>query len=93
MIEGYDNIVDQEGVTFIKMDIQGSELAALHGAENTIRKSKPKLAICIYHKPEDLITIPQYIYSVMPDYKLYLRNHQFISKETVLYAIPHIRSK
>jgi FkbM family methyltransferase len=92
-VEAIDNIVDQEGVTFIKMDIQGSELAALHGAENTIRKSKPKLAICIYHKPEDLITIPQYIYSVMPDYKLYLRNHQFISKETVLYAIPHIRSK
>ena len=87
-VEAIDNIVDQERVTFIKMDIQGSELTALHGAESTIKKSKPKLAICIYHKPEDMITIPQYIYSIMPDYKFFLRNHQCISKETVLYAIP-----
>ncbi len=87
-VEAIDNIVEPERVTFIKMDIEGSELSALHGAEKTIRKSKPKLAICVYHKPEDLITIPQYINSVVPEYKFFLRHHQFISWETVLYAIP-----
>lgn len=69
------------------MDIEGSELAALRGAEKTIKKSKPKLAICVYHKPEDLITIPQFISSLVPEYKFFLRHHQYISWDTVLYAI------
>ena len=87
-VETIDNVVDSKRVTFIKMDIEGSELSALRGAETTISKSKPKLAICVYHKPEDLISIPQYINSIVPEYKFFLRHHQFISWETVLYAIP-----
>ena len=86
-VDTIDNIVGQEIVTFLKMDIEGSELAALRGAEKTIKKSKPKLAICVYHKPEDLITIPQFISSLVPEYKFFLRHHQYISTETVLYAI------
>ena len=74
--------------TYIKMDIEGAELAALHGADQTIRKYRPKLAICVYHKVEDLWTIPQYIRSLHPDYKLYLRKYEGpFSSELVLYAI------
>lgn len=68
------------------MDIEGSELRALMGSEETIKKYKPKLAICIYHKREDLITIPQYIKIIVPEYKLYLRAHFPYVSETVLYA-------
>lgn len=74
-------------VTFIKMDIEGSELKALHGAEQKIKKYKPKLAICIYHKPEDLIDIPAYIHSLVPEYKFYIRHYSCNQAETVLYAI------
>ena len=88
-VDAIDNIIgSSEKVTFIKMDIEGSELKALKGAEKTILKHKPKLAICVYHKPEDLITIPQYILSLNPNYKLYLRNYSSSAVETVLYAIP-----
>jgi len=86
-VDAIDNIVQKDKVTFIKMDVEGSELDALQGAKKTIMKDKPNLAICVYHKPEDLLTIPQYILSIAPDYKFYLRHHQFISWETVLYAI------
>lgn len=74
-------------VTFIKMDIEGSELEALRGAENILRRDKPKLAICIYHKKEDIWEIPYYIKKVVPEYKLYIRHYSNDAHETVLYAI------
>lgn len=80
-----DEIIDDR-VTFIKMDIEGSELKALQGAEKIIRKYKPKLAISIYHRLEDIIEIPNYIYQLVPEYKLYIRHYAFNESETVLYA-------
>lgn len=79
-----------EKVSFIKMDIEGSELEALQGAKKLIRLCTPKLAICVYHRIEDLITIPQYIREIagIGQYKFYLRQHSNSVEETVLYAIP-----
>lgn len=81
-----DEVIDGR-VTFIKMDIEGSELKALMGAAQKIKKYKPKLAICIYHKPEDLVEIPAYILSLVPEYKFYIRHYSLSAAETVLYAI------
>ncbi|MCL1947188.1 MAG: FkbM family methyltransferase [Chitinivibrionia bacterium] len=86
-VDSIDNVCRNEKVTFIKMDVEGSELQALNGAKNQITANKPKLAICVYHKKEDLITIPQYILSLNPDYKLYLRHYGRFCTELVLYAI------
>ena len=77
----------KERVTFIKMDIEGAELEALKGARNIITKYRPKLAICLYHKPEDIITIPKYIKSLLPEYKLYVRHYSNNTGEFVLYAV------
>ena len=82
-----DDILKDKPVTFIKMDIEGSELAALKGAENIIRTQKPKLAICVYHKPEDMWEIPSLLLEYCPDYKFYLRHYSITNTETVLYAI------
>jgi FkbM family methyltransferase len=78
--------LDLERVTFIKMDIEGAELNALKGAQKTILRDKPKLAICIYHSDEDMIRIAEYIHSLVPEYKLYVRQYA-LATETVLYAI------
>lgn len=75
-----------EKVTFIKMDVEGAELEALKGARKTIMRDHPKLAICIYHKPEDIWEIPCYIKSLVPEYKLYIRHYSNYHCETVLYA-------
>ena len=82
-----DDIAKEENVTFIKLDIEGAEMKALQGAENVIRRCRPKLAVCVYHRPEDLFTIPQYIKELNLDYKLYLRKYQPYGIETVLYAV------
>jgi len=67
------------------MDIEGAELDALKGAENTIRESLPDLAICLYHSPSHLWEIPLFI-SSLGDYKFHLRNYTSFISETVLYA-------
>ena len=81
-----DDYIDDK-VTFIKMDIEGSEANALLGAERIIRTYKPKLAISVYHRKDDMWVIPNIILQFNPDYKFYLRNYTFHFGESVLYAI------
>lgn len=76
-----------EKVTYIKMDIEGAELEALKGAQNIILRDRPKLAICLYHKKEDMWEIPYYIKTLLPEYKLYIRHYSNYECETVLYAV------
>ena len=73
-------------VDFIKMDIEGSEEAALRGAAKTIRKFKPKLAICAYHKLDDLCVLPKLIKELVPEYRMYLDHFTINFTETVLFA-------
>lgn len=72
--------------TIITMDIEGAEPEALKGAEQTIRESRPDLAICVYHAPHHLWEIPLYLDSLGLGYRLYLRNYTSLTGETVLYA-------
>lgn len=84
----FDSIDEvDEKVTFIKMDIEGSERKALEGMKKTICRDKPKLAICIYHKYEDLWEIPLYIKELVPEYKIFIRNYTTYLDEIVLYAV------
>lgn len=82
-----DEIVGDDKVSFIKMDIEGAELKALEGAKETIKKYSPKLAICIYHKFEDIYEIGNYVLGLNPNYKLYIRHYTTCKWETVLYAV------
>ncbi len=76
----------EEKPTFIKADIEGAEFEMLKGAEGIIRASKPLLAICIYHKIEDLYEIPMLLKQFRPDYKMSIRQHMPNYYETVLYC-------
>ena len=76
-----------EAVSFIKMDIEGAEIAALKGAAELIRRRRPDLAICTYHSISDLYEVPLYIHSLVPEYRLYLRHHTPVHYETVCYAV------
>lgn len=83
-----DDYFDEKNeVTFIKMDIEGSEMQALRGANKLISNNFPKLAICLYHKTEDIWEIPLYIKQHWPEYKIYIRHHTDLLNETVCYAV------
>jgi len=86
-VKALDHLPECQNATYIKMDIEGAELEALKGAKNIIKNNKPKLAICIYHNPQDLIEIPLYIKNLKSDYRLYVHHHAWSSSETVLYAV------
>ena len=85
-IYSIDSFLNGSPITFLKSDTEGEELNILKGAENTIKKYKPKMAISVYHKPDDLLTIPKFIKELVPEYNLVLRHHSKSFSETVLYC-------
>ncbi|MDR3299588.1 MAG: FkbM family methyltransferase [Candidatus Accumulibacter sp.] len=88
-----DNTVGADRVTFIKMDVEGAELEALKGAEKVLLRDNPKLAICLYHKPEDIVEITLYLWQLHPENKYFLRHHNYVVSgerymlDTVLYSL------
>ena len=73
--EKLDTLLDHKCATYIKMNIEGSELPALKGAGQTIADYKPKLAIAGYHKTWDLWEVPLLIHDICPTYRFYLRSY------------------
>lgn len=83
-----DDYIKNKAVTYIKMDIEGEELKALEGATETIKKYKPRLAICLYHKFEDIEEICGWIMKLNMDYRYYIRaQRNSVVTEYILYAI------
>jgi FkbM family methyltransferase len=76
-------------VNFIKLDIEGAELNALRGAEQTIHAFRPKLAVCLYHSLSDFIRIPLYLDGLQLDYRFHLGHVTSNHEETVLFAAAH----
>jgi FkbM family methyltransferase len=60
-------------VDFIKMDIEGAERHALAGASRLLAEHKPRLAICIYHAPDDREVVPRVIRSANDAYETFTR--------------------
>jgi len=85
--EKIDTLVHSK-VTFIKMDIEGSESLAIEGARETIMKYHPRLAICVYHKGADYVDIPRQVLSIRNDYDLYMRHYTEGVTETVMFFMP-----
>ena len=81
-----DEIIGRDKVGFIKMDIEGAELNALHGAKAVLMRDKPFLAISVYHIPGDMLVIMDYLHHLVPEYYFWLRHYSPSSSETVLYA-------
>jgi FkbM family methyltransferase len=88
-----DTFLEGQQVTFLKMDIEGSEIDALEGAARVIRDDAPVLGICAYHRQDDIWKIPLLIKRLNPHYDFFLRPHKQEVWDLVCYAIPSKRLK
>lgn len=86
-VDSIDNVLKDVPVTYIKLDVEGAECAALRGAKHIIQKYNPKLAICTYHSDQDMVEVPLLLWKLNPNYVLYFRHYTDISIETVCYGI------
>lgn len=75
-------------VDFVKVDVEGADLGVLEGAADTIRNHRPRLAIACYHKPDDLVTIPDFVASLGVRYKWYLQCSTMTDVDTVAFGVP-----
>ena len=87
-----DEIVTGPPPTFVKMDIEGAESAALNGCRRSIREAGPLLAIAAYHKQADLWELTLQVHEMKSAYQLFLRPHVAEGFDTVLYAVPPDRN-
>lgn len=71
---------------FIKLDIEGAEMSALKGMRKTIERARPRMTVCLYHRPQDLWEIPEFIGQIYD--KVYIRQHGDFGWDTILYALP-----
>lgn len=77
-VDDIQQIYAEAPITYIKMDVEGSERQALLGAAATISRYKPKLLVSAYHRNEDLFSLPRLIWRYNPSYAIYLRHHLYI---------------
>lgn len=81
-----DDVLEGKRITFIKMDIEGAEYEALVGARRLIGENRPRMAISVYHKFEDFITLADLVLSMHSDYKISFRHYGFDELETIMYV-------
>jgi FkbM family methyltransferase len=81
-----DDLFFNKGVriSYIKSDTEGSDLAILKGAEKTIKKYKPKIAITVYHKPDECKQIFEYLKSINPGYKIKIKGMDYKTQRNVM---------
>lgn len=86
-----DDLDNLQAPTFLKMDIEGAEFPAIRGAEQTIRRARPKMAIAIYHYAGGMAPfwqIPELVMPMIGECKVYVRHYTESIYETVMFFVP-----
>lgn len=86
-----DDVLGSSPPTFVKMDIEGAEAAALAGSRDVIAGGRPLLAVAAYHNQRDLWELPQLVDEITQEYRLFLRPHAAEGFDAVLYGVPRER--
>ena len=77
--------------TFVKLHLEGGELAALQGARATLLAHRPIIAATVYHNADGIWKTPLWLMQTLPDYRFLFRAHSWCGTGAVVYAIPKER--
>jgi FkbM family methyltransferase len=77
--------------TFVKLHLEGGELAALKGARQTLQANRPIVAVTVYHNADGIWTTPLWLMQTLSDYRFLFRAHSWCGTGAVVYAIPQER--
>jgi FkbM family methyltransferase len=86
-------ILDTMGLspTFLKLHLEGGELAALKGARKTLLLSRPIICATVYHNADGIWRSPLWLMETLHDYRFLFRLHTWCGTGAVVYAIPNER--
>ena len=76
--------------TFIKMDVEGYEAFTLLGGRELIKRTRPILAVCVYHYSFDLWDLPLMVANFAKGYRFVLRAYAEMF-DYICYCIPEER--
>ncbi len=83
-----DSVMNGHSVDFIKYDVEGAEKEALFGSKKIISEFSPDLLVSLYHRSEDIFSLPILVREMCPRHKLYLRRANGVPAWDInLYAI------
>jgi hypothetical protein len=83
-----DSVLGSKRCSIIKYDVEGAESEALAGSSKTISAYQPRLVVSAYHRPFDLIDLPNEILRLNGKYKLYLRQPTYFPAwDSVFFAV------
>jgi len=77
--------------TYVKLHLEGGEAAALAGAASTLARSRPLLALTVYHRRDGLWATAAYLMRTLPTYRWLFRLHGWLGTGAVIYGLPHER--
>ncbi len=84
-----DETLDGIAPTCMKFDIEGSEPHTLQGGRKTIARHRPKMAVCVYHCPDHLWSIPLLLNEILPNSRFTMRTYCADGFDCVCYCIPN----
>ena len=86
-----DEAIRHEAPTYIKMDIEAAEPAAIRGAKKLIKENQPVVAACSYHVQDHLWSIPLLLFEANPEFAILQRQHIQMVEDLVTYGVPYGR--
>jgi FkbM family methyltransferase len=76
--------------TFVKLHLEGAELAALKGAQETLLP-RPIVAATVYHNADGIWRTPLWLMETLPDYRFLFRTDAWCGNGAVVYCLPRER--
>ncbi|MBL8504720.1 MAG: FkbM family methyltransferase [Methylobacillus glycogenes] len=80
-----DDMLDELG--HLRLEIEGAELEALHGARGLIQQHRPTMTVSAYHKATDFPDLLRFIEETGHNYQLSLRHQSLEPGVLCIYAV------